>query len=148
MRIMDNKLFGVEPRCGKLGPGQCQTITFTYKHSFPGTDRLPVLFKMTRGREILVCDFLPTIGFLFLRAKPSSHCLLYIMSLQIILVYFVCFVRCAKLGQVTPIGVKIAVYYYEPCRNSSLYRVLTGHGKPGKLGRFAWHFKSLIVKEY
>ncbi|XP_022101804.1 cilia- and flagella-associated protein 65-like isoform X2 [Acanthaster planci] len=54
MRIMDNKLFCVEPRCGKLRPGQCQTITFTYKHSFPGTDRLPMLFKMTRGREILL----------------------------------------------------------------------------------------------
>ncbi|XP_038048739.1 cilia- and flagella-associated protein 65-like [Patiria miniata] len=54
MRIMDNKLFCVEPRCGKLGPGQCQTITFAYKHSFPGTDRLPVLFKLTRGREILL----------------------------------------------------------------------------------------------
>ncbi|XP_077997157.1 cilia- and flagella-associated protein 65-like [Glandiceps talaboti] len=54
MRVMDNKLFSVEPNQGTLDPGQCQTITFTYRHDFPGTDRLPVLFKLMRGREILL----------------------------------------------------------------------------------------------
>ncbi|XP_071792552.1 cilia- and flagella-associated protein 65-like [Asterias amurensis] len=54
MRIMDNKLFNIEPSRGKLRPGQSHTITFTYNHDFAGTDRLPVLFKLTRGREILL----------------------------------------------------------------------------------------------
>ncbi|XP_006820550.2 cilia- and flagella-associated protein 65-like [Saccoglossus kowalevskii] len=54
MRVMDNKLFSVEPNKGTLQPGQCQTITFIYRHNFPGTDRLPVLFKLMRGREILL----------------------------------------------------------------------------------------------
>ena len=58
MRIMDNKLFNIEPSRGKLRPGQSQTITFTYNHDFAGTDRLPVLFKLTRGREILVSNFI------------------------------------------------------------------------------------------
>ena len=54
MRIMDNKLFHVEPKHGKISPGQSQTVTLSYCHDFAGTDRLPVLFKITQGREILV----------------------------------------------------------------------------------------------
>ncbi|XP_071497349.1 cilia- and flagella-associated protein 65-like [Diadema antillarum] len=54
MRIMDNKLFTVEPNKGDLAPGQCQTVTLTYAHDFAGTDRLPVLFKIMRGREVLL----------------------------------------------------------------------------------------------
>ena len=54
MKVMDNKLFSVEPKNGKLEPGENVTITFTYHHVMAGTDRLPVLFKLTRGREILV----------------------------------------------------------------------------------------------
>ena len=51
---MDNKLFTITPKKGKLEPGDTQTITFTYKHILAGTDRIPVLFKLARGREILV----------------------------------------------------------------------------------------------
>ncbi|XP_033103427.1 cilia- and flagella-associated protein 65-like [Anneissia japonica] len=54
MRIMDNKLFDIQPRKGHLDPGQSDTITLTYNHDFAGTDRLPVLFKVMRGREILL----------------------------------------------------------------------------------------------
>ena len=55
MKVMDNKLFDVEPRKGKLHPGENVTVTFTYRHLIAGTDRLPVLFKLANGREILVC---------------------------------------------------------------------------------------------
>ncbi|XP_072031285.1 cilia- and flagella-associated protein 65-like [Amphiura filiformis] len=54
MRIMDNKLFTVEPKQGWLAPGHCQTLTLSYSHDFSGTDRLPVLFKLSQGREILL----------------------------------------------------------------------------------------------
>ena len=54
MKVMDNKLFDVEPRKGKLHPGENVTVTFTYRHLIAGTDRLPVLFKLANGREILV----------------------------------------------------------------------------------------------
>lgn len=54
MRVMDNKLFSIEPRQGQLAPGQEQAISFSYRHEFAGTDRLPVMFKVSRGREILV----------------------------------------------------------------------------------------------
>ena len=57
MRIMDNKLFTVEPSSGSLMPGQCQTVTLTYGHDFAGTDRLPILFKIMRGREVLVSSY-------------------------------------------------------------------------------------------
>ena len=54
MKVMNNKLFTVEPRIGQLDPGQRQTVTLTYRHIMAGTDRLPVLLKLTRGREILL----------------------------------------------------------------------------------------------
>ena len=54
---MDNNLFTIEPKKGTLQPGECGTITFTYKHTMAGTDRLPVLLKLARGREILVAFF-------------------------------------------------------------------------------------------
>lgn len=54
MQVMDNKLFSIEPRRGKLLPGESHTVSLTYSHLFIGTNRLPVLFKVMRGREILV----------------------------------------------------------------------------------------------
>ncbi|XP_076448439.1 cilia- and flagella-associated protein 65-like [Babylonia areolata] len=54
MKVMDNKLFDVTPRKGKLEPGATQTVTLTYHHTMAGTDRLPVLLKIARGREILL----------------------------------------------------------------------------------------------
>ncbi|XP_066477298.1 cilia- and flagella-associated protein 65 [Tiliqua scincoides] len=54
MRILDNQLFSVSPKTGKLLPGQEQTISLSYRHDFIGTDRLPVLLKISYGREILL----------------------------------------------------------------------------------------------
>ena len=54
MKVMDNSLFNVEPMKGMLQPGECCTVTLSYKHIMAGTDRLPVLLKLARGREILV----------------------------------------------------------------------------------------------
>ncbi|XP_069838637.1 cilia- and flagella-associated protein 65 isoform X2 [Dendropsophus ebraccatus] len=54
MRIQDNKLFTISPKSGNLKPGGQQTIQLTYRHDFVGTDRLPVLLKVSHGREILL----------------------------------------------------------------------------------------------
>nr|XP_034983136.1 cilia- and flagella-associated protein 65 isoform X1 [Zootoca vivipara] len=54
MRIQDNQLFAISPKAGKLLPGQEQTIHLSYRHDFIGTDRLPVLLKISHGREILL----------------------------------------------------------------------------------------------
>lgn len=54
MRIQDNKLFTISPKSGNLKPGQQQTLQLTYRHDFVGTDRLPVLLKVSHGREILL----------------------------------------------------------------------------------------------
>ena len=51
---MDNKLFQVEPKSGRLEPGQSTDVTFIYHHDMAGTDRLPILLKLAQGREILV----------------------------------------------------------------------------------------------
>ncbi|XP_072274117.1 cilia- and flagella-associated protein 65 [Pyxicephalus adspersus] len=54
MRIQDNKLFIVNPKSGVLRPGQQQMVQLSYRHDFVGTDRLPVLLKVSHGREILL----------------------------------------------------------------------------------------------
>ncbi|XP_025115261.1 cilia- and flagella-associated protein 65-like isoform X2 [Pomacea canaliculata] len=54
MKVMDNKLFEITPQKGRLPPGATQVVTFTYNHTMAGTDRLPVLFKLSCGREILL----------------------------------------------------------------------------------------------
>ncbi|KAM4025635.1 LOW QUALITY PROTEIN: cilia- and flagella-associated protein 65 [Anomaloglossus baeobatrachus] len=54
MRIQDNKLFTISPKSGDLRPGEQQTLQLTYRHDFVGTDRLPVLLKVSHGREILL----------------------------------------------------------------------------------------------
>ncbi|KAM4608647.1 cilia- and flagella-associated protein 65 [Polymixia lowei] len=54
MKVQDNRLFSISPRSGTLLPGQQRAVTFSYRHDFSGTDRLPVLFKLSHGREILL----------------------------------------------------------------------------------------------
>ncbi|XP_044890430.1 cilia- and flagella-associated protein 65 isoform X2 [Felis catus] len=54
MRVQDNCIFSISPKAGSLGPGQEQMVEFKYSHLFIGTDRLPVLFKVSYGREILL----------------------------------------------------------------------------------------------
>ncbi|XP_048390683.2 cilia- and flagella-associated protein 65 isoform X2 [Stegostoma tigrinum] len=54
MRIDDNRLFTVEPKSGCLLPGKRETIQLTYRHEYIGTDRIPILLKLSHGREILL----------------------------------------------------------------------------------------------
>ncbi|XP_067890912.1 cilia- and flagella-associated protein 65 isoform X3 [Heterodontus francisci] len=71
MRIEDNQLFAVEPKSGCLLPGQRATIQLTYRHEFTGTDRIPVLLKLSHGREIL----LNFIGI----TVPKDHCYIHFL---------------------------------------------------------------------
>ncbi|NWH37950.1 CFA65 protein, partial [Chloropsis hardwickii] len=54
MRIQDNQVFSVSPKSGTLLPGQEKSIQLSHRHDFIGTDRLPVLLKVSHGREILL----------------------------------------------------------------------------------------------
>ncbi|XP_071418769.1 cilia- and flagella-associated protein 65 isoform X2 [Pithys albifrons albifrons] len=54
MRIQDNQLFSVSPKSGTLLPGQEKCVHLSHRHDFIGTDRLPVLLKVSYGREILL----------------------------------------------------------------------------------------------
>ncbi|XP_078085417.1 cilia- and flagella-associated protein 65 [Mustelus asterias] len=69
MRIDDNRLFTVEPKSGRLFPGQQETIQLTYRHEYTGTDRIPVLLKLSHGREIL----LNFIGITVPKGRPYIH---------------------------------------------------------------------------
>ncbi|NWT90273.1 CFA65 protein, partial [Lanius ludovicianus] len=54
MRIEDNQLFSVSPKSGTLLPGQEESVQLSHRHDFIGTDRLPVLLKISYGHEILL----------------------------------------------------------------------------------------------
>ncbi|NWV79103.1 CFA65 protein, partial [Dasyornis broadbenti] len=54
MRIQDNQLFSVSPKSGTLLPGQVKSVQLSHRHDFIGTDRLPVLLKISYGHEILL----------------------------------------------------------------------------------------------
>ncbi|NXU14680.1 CFA65 protein, partial [Pardalotus punctatus] len=54
MRIQDNQLFSVSPKSGTLLPGQVNSVQLSHRHDFIGTDRLPVLLKISSGHEILL----------------------------------------------------------------------------------------------
>ncbi|XP_074857085.1 cilia- and flagella-associated protein 65 [Carettochelys insculpta] len=54
MRVQDNQLFSVSPKSGQLFPGQEQAVQLAHRRDFIGTDRLPVLLKVSHGREILL----------------------------------------------------------------------------------------------
>ncbi|NXX36820.1 CFA65 protein, partial [Nicator chloris] len=54
MRIQDNQLFSVSPKSGTLLPGQEKSVQLSHRHDFIGTDRLPVLLKISSGHEILL----------------------------------------------------------------------------------------------
>lgn len=63
LKVSQNHLFRVEPRQGVLAPGARQVLRFSYEHSIPGTDRLPMLLKVDSGREIMVrqCSIEPIV---------------------------------------------------------------------------------------
>jgi hypothetical protein len=52
--VVNNNLFTVSPKRGKLNAGEKIIIKCSYVHSKLGTSSLPVLLKINRGREILV----------------------------------------------------------------------------------------------
>ncbi|NXD06142.1 CFA65 protein, partial [Nothocercus nigrocapillus] len=54
MRIQDNQLFSISPKSGRLLPGQEESVQLSHRHDFIGTDHLPVLLKISHGREILL----------------------------------------------------------------------------------------------
>ncbi|XP_014640990.1 PREDICTED: coiled-coil domain-containing protein 108 [Ceratotherium simum simum] len=65
MRVLDNCIFSISPKAGSLSPGQERMVEFKYSHVFIGTDRLPVLFKVSHGREIL-------LNFVGVTVKPEQ----------------------------------------------------------------------------
>jgi len=54
MFVLDHSLFSIHPKKGHLRPGQSQVISLSYSHSAIGIHKLPVLFKVSKGREVLL----------------------------------------------------------------------------------------------
>uniref|UniRef100_H2Y6N0 Abnormal spindle-like microcephaly-associated protein ASH domain-containing protein n=1 Tax=Ciona savignyi TaxID=51511 RepID=H2Y6N0_CIOSA len=66
LHIQDNELFTVTPNKGTLKAGESKMIVLTYKHDVPGTHRLPVLFKIEHGKEVL-------LNFIGVTVEPSRR---------------------------------------------------------------------------
>ena len=47
--VLDNQIFSISPRKGSLQPSEKVFISLTYRHSFTGGHRLPILFKLKNG---------------------------------------------------------------------------------------------------
>ncbi|XP_074047437.1 cilia- and flagella-associated protein 65 isoform X2 [Macrotis lagotis] len=75
MRVQDNEIFSTTPKSGYLSPGQEQTVELIHRHIFSGTDRLPVLLKVSHGREILLNFIGVTIkaGEKYVHFTSTSH---------------------------------------------------------------------------
>ncbi|KAI5107294.1 cilia- and flagella-associated protein 65, partial [Silurus meridionalis] len=69
MKVQDNRMFSVTPCSGKLQPGQRMAVQFIYRHDFTGTYHIPVLLKLSHGREIL----LNFIGVTVEKDRPYLH---------------------------------------------------------------------------
>ncbi|XP_061081714.1 cilia- and flagella-associated protein 65 [Conger conger] len=69
MKVQEQRLFSVSPRSGTLQPGQQRAVQLTHRHDFAGTDLLPVLLKLSHGREIL----LNFVGVTVERDMPYVH---------------------------------------------------------------------------
>ncbi|XP_064167568.1 cilia- and flagella-associated protein 65 [Anguilla rostrata] len=69
MKVQEHRLFSVSPRSGTLHPGQQRAVQLTHRHDFAGSDLLPVLLKLSHGREILL-NFL---GVTVERDRPYVH---------------------------------------------------------------------------
>ena len=52
--VVKNSIFSIAPKAGVLGPGEKTMLKLSYSHEYLGTNRLPVLLKINRGREIMV----------------------------------------------------------------------------------------------
>ncbi|XP_063674986.1 cilia- and flagella-associated protein 65-like isoform X4 [Bolinopsis microptera] len=46
--------FNIEPREGTIKPGDTLSLMFTYRHGSEGIEELPILLKLSRGREIML----------------------------------------------------------------------------------------------
>ncbi|XP_031714488.1 cilia- and flagella-associated protein 65 isoform X2 [Anarrhichthys ocellatus] len=69
MKVQDNHLFSISPRSGTLLPGQQRAVHFTHSHDSAGKDRLPVMLKLSYGRETL----LNFQGLTVERDRPCLH---------------------------------------------------------------------------
>ncbi|CAJ1071355.1 cilia- and flagella-associated protein 65 isoform X4 [Xyrichtys novacula] len=54
MKVQDNQQFNIFPRSGTLFPDQQRAVYFSYSHDFAGTDRFPVVFRVSNGSEMML----------------------------------------------------------------------------------------------
>ncbi|XP_055494801.1 cilia- and flagella-associated protein 65 [Leucoraja erinacea] len=153
MRIEDNRLFTVEPKSGRLLPGQRETIQLNYRHEFTGTDRIPVLLKLSHGREIL----LNFIGI----TVPKDHCYVHFLATQHVFAP-VCIDTANPPKQIYELynGGSVRVIYdiqmdsvknlQEENYNHPIFQCLNPRGeiKSGMTGYIEWIFSPLEAKSY
>ncbi|NWV71542.1 CFA65 protein, partial [Malurus elegans] len=153
MRIQDNQLFSISPKSGKLLPGQMKPVQLSHRHDFIGTDRLPVLLKISYGHEILLTfssvtveldqryvHFTSTKHLFTPVAVGSSH-----PPTQIYELYN---------GGSMPVTFEVQLDNIVKVREKNfqhpVFACLTPRGEilPGETGRIEWIFSPLEAKTY
>ncbi|NXF11617.1 CFA65 protein, partial [Smithornis capensis] len=153
MRIQDNQLFSVSPKSGTLLPGQEKSVQLSHRHDFIGTDRLPVLLKVSYGHEILLTfigvtvehdqryvHFASTKHLFTPIAVGSSH-----PPTQIYKLY-----NCGSMPVMFEIQLDNIMRIQEENFQHPIFVCLTPRGEipPGKAGHIKWIFSPLEAKMY
>ncbi|NWI79764.1 CFA65 protein, partial [Dryoscopus gambensis] len=153
MRIQDNQLFRVSPKSGTLLPGQEQSVQLSHRHDFIGTDRLPVLLKISYGHEILLTFSSVTVeqNQRYVHFASSKHCFAPIAvgssypPTQIYKLYN---------GGSMPVTFEVQLdniaKIWEKNFQHPVFVCLTPRGEipPGETGHVEWIFSPLEAKTY
>ncbi|XP_012401795.1 cilia- and flagella-associated protein 65 isoform X1 [Sarcophilus harrisii] len=153
MRVQDNQIFSITPKSGSLCPGQEQTVELTHSHVFVGTDHLPVLLKVSHGREILL-NFIGVtvqVGEKYVHFTSTTHRFTPVAigtalpSRQIYELYNGGSVPVLYDIQLDPLWEVQSKNFQHP-----IFQCLNPHGdiQPGKTTQVYWIFSPIEAKTY
>ncbi|KAJ3300829.1 hypothetical protein HK104_000022 [Borealophlyctis nickersoniae] len=72
--ILDNNIFSISPKSGRLDPGESVHVIMTYSHEFAGQHKLPVVFKLRNGSSQLAGKEI-MLNFAGYSVPPTKKCL-------------------------------------------------------------------------
>ncbi|NWV30401.1 CFA65 protein, partial [Origma solitaria] len=153
MRIQDNQLFSVSPKSGTLLPGQVKSVQLSHRHDFIGTDRLPVLLKISSGHEVLLTFSSVTVESdeRYVHFASTKH-----FFAPIAVGGFQPPTQTYKLynGGSMPVTFEVQLDNIEKMQETNfqhpVFVCLTPRGEipPGETGRIEWIFSPLEAKTY
>ncbi|NXE41656.1 CFA65 protein, partial [Ptilorrhoa leucosticta] len=153
MRIQDNQLFSVSPKSGTLLPGQEKSVQLSHRHDFIGTDRLPVLLKISYGHEILLTFSSVTVEHnqRYVHFASTKH---HFAPIAVGCSYPPTQIYKLYNGGSTPVTFEVQLDNLVKTREKNfqhpVFVCLTPRGEipPGETGHIEWIFSPLEAKTY